>query len=317
MPALISLIIPVYNTEEFLHECLESVSAQTYPHFECILVDDGSTDRSAGICERFCGKDARFRLLKQENRGLPNARNRGLEEAKGEYVCFMDSDDAVHPEALQTALSALESGPYDWAMFDYTRESVPDGSWQDRSATVLDSKMALDGILEEHHLGYFVVWNKLYTRRIIGEIRFRDVLYTEDICFNYEVYRRTRSAVRIHRSLYYWRIREGSLTWNWSPDRRLIRFKSLFMLEVISRKDPSPLRAQCLKRIYRKLLVDRFHLTGTDAYPEFRSLAKKMIQSTFREYLSNKDLSLREKLQFMALWPCPHVVKALLKAKGN
>ena len=90
---MISVIVPVYNVEEYLEECLESIKRQTYTDIEVILVNDGSTDRSKEICERYCEKDSRFKLVNQENKGLSGARNRGMLESKGEFISFVDSDD--------------------------------------------------------------------------------------------------------------------------------------------------------------------------------------------------------------------------------
>ena len=101
MRPLISVIIPVFHVERYVEECLRSVQRQTYPHFEAILIDDGSTDGSAAICERFCAGDQRFRLYRFENEGLSEARNRGTRMAKGEYLTYVDADDWIAPPYLE------------------------------------------------------------------------------------------------------------------------------------------------------------------------------------------------------------------------
>ena len=325
MSTLISIIVPVYNVDGYLQECLESISTQTYPHLECLLVNDGSTDKSVDICKQFCEKDLRFHLLHQEKQGVAAARNRGMEEAKGEYFLFVDGDDILFPDTLQIAWQELDSGPFDWIMFDYIKASsfatslpeyskieakdfVPDRL--DRDAAVLELFECPDPV-------YCVVWNKLYTRRIIGDIRFKNVSYAEDVLFNYEVFRQTRQSLRIHRCLYFWRIRQGSLTSVHSPERILTQFKSLFLLENLSREDQTSMRGICLKNIYRQILITRFHLMGTPLYSNFLSLTKEMKDSTFREYWSNNSVSLFEKIRYLLLWSCPHVMKAILKAMGN
>ena len=107
----ISVIIPVYNAEKWLTEALESLKVQTYGDFEAILVDDGSTDRSAAICQSFCNEDTRFRLISQSNSGVSSARNIGIDSAKGEWIAFMDSDDIMPPDALEVMIShARKSG---------------------------------------------------------------------------------------------------------------------------------------------------------------------------------------------------------------
>ena len=107
---MISVIIPVYNVEPWLDQCLASVAAQTYTDWECILVDDGSTDGSGSICDRWAGKDSRFKVFHQANAGVSTARNRGIELAQGQWINFIDSDDWVDPQYLQALMDASSDG---------------------------------------------------------------------------------------------------------------------------------------------------------------------------------------------------------------
>lgn len=106
----ISIIVPVYNVENYVVSCLQSIASQTYRDFEAIIVDDGSPDRSADLCEEFCKGDTRFRLVHKKNGGLSSARNYGLDWAMGEYVIFIDSDDTVDPDMLKVFVSRFDSG---------------------------------------------------------------------------------------------------------------------------------------------------------------------------------------------------------------
>ncbi len=115
----ISVIIPVYNAAKGLVSCLDSLIAQTHTDFEVLLVDDGSTDESPAICERYCADDTRFRLITQENAGPSAARNRGIAEAQGEYLAFMDSDDFLEPHALATFHEAAETSKADITVCGY------------------------------------------------------------------------------------------------------------------------------------------------------------------------------------------------------
>lgn len=116
---MISVIIPIYNAEAYISECLQSVGNQSYKDFEVICVNDGSQDNSADICQRFVDKDKRFRLINQENGGVSSARNRALKEAKGEYVCFVDSDDVIEPHFLEHLLELSQDGAF--AVCSYSR----------------------------------------------------------------------------------------------------------------------------------------------------------------------------------------------------
>ena len=104
---LISVVIPAYNAEQFLDETLESVLSQTYENWECIIVNDGSTDSTESIAKKWCEKDSRFRLTNKENGGLSSARNWGIKESKAEYIAFLDADDLYLPEYLEFCLKTL------------------------------------------------------------------------------------------------------------------------------------------------------------------------------------------------------------------
>ena len=115
---LVSIIIPVYNSERFLKECFNSILSQYFKDFEVIIVDDGSTDSSLIIEEEY-SKDLRFRVIKQENAGQGIARNRALDIAKGKYITFLDSDDAMKPDFLKETVSKIEGGKYDIVVTNY------------------------------------------------------------------------------------------------------------------------------------------------------------------------------------------------------
>ena len=123
---LISIIVPIYNTERYLTECLESIRAQTYPDFECLLVDDGSTDDSGKICDLFREKDSRFKVFHNSNHGVSYSRNYGIQNAKGYYLTFIDSDDVVDPEMLEKLTSGVEQSEADicFCKFDTFDEKV-------------------------------------------------------------------------------------------------------------------------------------------------------------------------------------------------
>ena len=104
----ISIIVPVYNTEKYLHRCIDSILAQTYTDFELLLINDGSTDKSGAICDEYAAKDNRVRVFHKENGGVSSARNLGLDEAQGEWICFVDSDDYVFEEFLQNFISKID-----------------------------------------------------------------------------------------------------------------------------------------------------------------------------------------------------------------
>ncbi len=118
---LVSVIVPIYNVEAYLERCVESILQQTYEHIEIILVDDGSPDRCGSMCEDYAQKDNRIKVLHKENGGLSDARNAGLEMAKGKYVLFVDSDDLIKKELVESCVQTAEKNSSDIVIFDFNR----------------------------------------------------------------------------------------------------------------------------------------------------------------------------------------------------
>ena len=167
---MISIVVPVYNMEAYLPECLASIVAQRCQDFEVLLVDDGSKDNSLAVCQEWAAKDARFRVFFQQNAGVSVARNRALDEAKGEYVCFVDADDAIAPDYLALLLELTRDGsfPLCW----YTRDKATlgaDGGKLDRYEAKQFIRYVVTDVLNHANL-----WMMLFKRDIIREhgIRF-------------------------------------------------------------------------------------------------------------------------------------------------
>jgi glycosyltransferase involved in cell wall biosynthesis len=135
---LVSVVIPVYNVERFLPECIDTVLGQSYSHLEVILVDDGSTDSSGALCDRYAEQDARVQVIHQENAGVSAVRNRGLDAATGVYVYFLDSDDYIRTDAIEQLLQKADSDCLDVVFFDrlsVDENSVPKEGQRPRSGT--------------------------------------------------------------------------------------------------------------------------------------------------------------------------------------
>ena len=191
MEPQISIIIPVYNAEVYLSQCLESIIAQTYQDWECILVDDGSKDASGRICDEYTARDSRFKTIHKQNGGVSTARNLGISMAIGEYLCFLDSDDQMKPTHLEIGLSKI--GNADILIFGFER-------WNYRTDIRALSENTIVGKIQCHDYLYDLKenpytseffcfpWNKLYKRSIIVEnnISFpTDISFREDEIFGY------------------------------------------------------------------------------------------------------------------------------------
>ena len=214
---LVSVIVPVYNVKRYLEECVSSLVAQTYRNIEILLVDDGSTDGSGALCDRLARTDSRIRVLHKPNGGLSDARNRGLREASGEWVSFVDSDDWVSPVFIEALLrSALETG--------CEISAIPFGKpFKDGDACVLTDSLAavaparplaspcVQRLMLYQTLDTGAPW-RLYSREPLGVDPFPVGLYYEDLASVYRIVRRVdRVAVLDCLDLYAYRMRGDSI----------------------------------------------------------------------------------------------------------
>ena len=214
---MISVIIAAYNAEEYIEKCLCSIKAQTYPHFEAVVVVDGATDNTLELCESFSRLDKRFVTVWRENGGLAAARNTGLENCKGEYVTFVDSDDYVDCNFLATLLGAISTSDCDISVCGYISEDM-DGKEKYRTPlteAVKDKTEFLNSMLVPINRSYGAfVWNKLYKTEIIKKynIRFPDErkYLFEDNVFNYEYMKHVRKGAVSSRCPYHYVFRKNT-----------------------------------------------------------------------------------------------------------
>jgi glycosyltransferase involved in cell wall biosynthesis len=181
----VSVIIPVYNTEQFLGDCLDSVLAQTFTDFEIIAVDDGSTDKSAAIVEQFAAKDNRIVIIHQENKGLSEARNTGIKAACGNWITFVDSDDMLAPRFLQKLLDAAKQNNASIACSDkqlfWKDSEIANGETATAQAIALSPEKALERALYQKEGPDYSAWSKLYDAQIWQSRRFTPGIYFEDM----------------------------------------------------------------------------------------------------------------------------------------
>ena len=204
----ISIIVPVYNVSAYLAECLNSIQNQTVAEWEAILIDDGSTDSSGNICDEYAAKDDRFRVIHQANAGAANAKNTGLDNATGEYIAFVDSDDTVSPVWLETCFNAIETADVVEYGFDrhylsgYEFVPTPD-------VGIFSADEYICQYLNNWQCSLF--WNKIFRSDIIKNIRFRkERRCIDDEFFTYKAVTFARSIVRISDVLYHYRQRKSS-----------------------------------------------------------------------------------------------------------
>ena len=207
----ISVVVPVYNVEDFLTPCLESLVAQTVDDFEVVMVDDGSTDGSVAIAREFAGRDDRFRIVSQANGGLSKARNTGMEVAEGEYLAFLDSDDVLPPNAYELLLGALEKTGSDFAtgnVHRLTRFGTAQSPFLARAFT--ETRMKTHVTKYRPLIADRTAWNKLWRRSFWDRhgFRFPEGRLFEDSPVTVPAHFLASSVDVIADPVYHWRIRE-------------------------------------------------------------------------------------------------------------
>lgn len=210
-----SIIVPVYNTEKYVVECLKSIIGQSYSNFEIIIIDDGSTDSSLNICKRFESFDKRIRLFQQENMGVSAARNRGLKEAKGDYVIFVDSDDYCSPRMLEIILPYLNKDyliTFGYKKI-YKRKTI--GFFSDTCE--LDDLISInEAIIMNNNIGGHIC-NKVFS---LDKIRAKEIYFdtsihhSEDMIFTLEYVKTCKKLVNISMILYSYRMRKSSASFS-------------------------------------------------------------------------------------------------------
>ncbi|WP_158097260.1 glycosyltransferase family 2 protein [Massilimicrobiota sp. An105] len=212
---LISVIIPVYNVELYLDRAVKSILSQTYQNLEIILVDDGSTDKSPQMCDKYKMCDRRVRVVHKENGGLSSARNAGLDIARGKYISFLDSDDWVANDLFEYCLSLIESKPVDIVQYATVITSVVGQSVTNQEKIrILRGKDILDYLMIQSTKSdrYYAAWNCLYTRDIIGELRFPVGRINEDIVWKYQVLSKANMMIDSTIVKHYYYRNDGSIT---------------------------------------------------------------------------------------------------------
>lgn len=214
---MISIIIPVYNVEKYLRECLDSVLAQTFCDYEVIMTNDGSTDNSGSICDEYARRDSRFRTIHKANGGLSSARNAALDIARGEYIFFLDSDDFITPSCLQILVDESRRTGCKIVACHYTHSC--DKLDSHGKTVVMSNNCAIKKTLHQTNRLVNTAWGKLYDRSIFEHERFTEGRWYEDLDAFYRFYSHVDKIAFVQRALYYYRNRQSSFLGHWSENR--------------------------------------------------------------------------------------------------
>lgn len=233
----VSIIIPVYNVENYLRQCLDSILNQTFTDFECILIDDGAIDMSGEICDEYSLKDSRFIVIHTSNSGQGGARNKGLDIAKGDYIVFVDSDDFLEESYLQYLAELIDGSDYDFVSCcaNFVDEG---GNFIKRNDYNFAQKQIVGNDIWEAFFGGNLIedalWNKIYKRQIWECLRFREGLIYEDSEIIVRILKASKKVLFTREYLYNYRIRDNSTMayQNSTVENRIFKKKDLDLLQV-------------------------------------------------------------------------------------
>lgn len=319
MDELISVIVPVYNVKNYLKQCVQSIVGQTYKNLEIILIDDGSTDGSGELCDILKKTDERIKVIHEENSGLSEARNTGLNAARGKYIGFVDSDDYIEPNMYDILIKLCKKNKTSVACARYRYFGIgnePELPKANGLTKVMSGDEFLLNILNGSRSGFstYSVWDRIYRWDIIRDLKFPKGKCYEDIVFTTKAVLKAKRVAYINRELYNYRLRNGSISYkkkNAVFDKKLITDRLPLQKEQIRFLDF--IGKQQLADVARIRYYQEFiKFAAVNPYLEYETV----IQTALREWkltpkkISRLPVSFKGKLMLAAMAMAPSVFMA-------
>lgn len=304
---IVSIIVPIYNTEKYLRTCLDSILTQTFTDFEVILVDDGSVDSSGRICDEYAAKDKRFVVVHKPNEGVSVSRNKGLSLAKGDYVSFIDSDDFIHPQMIEFLYYEINNHNCSFSMV--LEESVHEDNYTIKNKNILNYKTEIirkkDCIYNLTHEGnekknFVHLLGKLYNKDCLYGIKFdEDISLSEDLLFNFEFYLKKGNGIRILLPMYFRTLLRGDSLSSRKPTDMIynaeIYQKSLSLIP----SNEKVFRSYVLENIMNRIV----NFKRVNRKTELRYMAKDRGRILFsiikNEFFKNNHISWKKKIKLL------------------
>lgn len=308
MEEIVSIIVPVYNTKPYLKRCVDSVLCQTYPKFELILVDDGSTDGSGMLCDEIAYSDPRIRVIHQKNGGVSAARNSGLKNLNGDFLLFLDSDDTIESITLQKCIEAMQKNSADVAIFGWKayqeNQLVDSGIYG--GGILEDSKQMIKDILADRHIyggGYpNKLWrvNSFFDNAGYFPMFNTDLSYVEDMEWVIRMLKKAKKVVLLDYYFYNYLLRENSASQSAEKnEQRLIAYHDSMKQFVVDLGDYPDLQRWFYPIYYSELVNSIVDARRKKQCVVAEALTKKL-SNQFLEVL-HSDVSLKVKLRCLAI----------------
>lgn len=308
MNKLVSIIVPVYNVEKYLKECVDSIINQTYSELEVILIDDGSSDESGIICDEYAKKDARVRVIHQKNQGLSEARNTGMRNAKGYYIYFCDSDDYLDREAIEVLTFTAEKTEVDCLFFNaeaFSDEGIQirSGSYKRKHNYEIQNGMTagFKQLLYDEYMPCIPL--HFYKKGFLDafSLTFKPGIYSEDELFSFYVYLNAEKVGYVDNAFYFRRMRQGSIMTTCNNLEK--KFQSY--VDIIFDMEKSSINAVGIEKKYCYEYLDRMTKSALLMYRRLDSDEKKNEKYNFEklkniilQYNGFGDISLIVRLYF-------------------
>ena len=302
MEELISIIIPVYKVEEYLNKCINSIRNQTYKNIEIILVDDGSPDKCGAMCDEYAKTDNRIKVIHKKNEGLSEARNAGIEIAKGKYITFVDSDDYVIDTYISFLYNLIKENDADMSMgkhyIQYPKRTMDTGTGKKYE---LNAKEALEMCLYSNDIDVSA-WAKLYKAELFKEIRYPKARVFEDSATIYKLIDKSKKIAFKSEPIYYYVIRENSIINKGFDHRMLDLIKSTEEMTQFTKKKYPELEKAANRRMmyaYLSTLTQMLRRNHIDAEIEKKLL--EYIKAHSREVLKDKRIPKRDRVALISI----------------
>lgn len=312
---IISIIVPVYNVENYLKRCIESILNQTFTDFELILVNDGSTDGSGIICKEFSSVDDRIKVINKNNGGLSSARNSGIEIARGKYISFIDSDDYINNNMFEILYREIIFSNSDISICNYCKVSdynrPVDNNLQYKSQIFEGKENILNQLCDEKRMQFTVAWNKLYDKSLFNSIRFKEGKLHEDEFIAHEILDKANKVIYIESDLYYYYQREDSIMKKFNIDRLDFLDAIKERIEYFKKNNYMPLKEKT-EKLYLEMFFCYYNIIKNEKSSKvLYELRKKIIKHKILLFKNNKIL-IKEKLLLLLFVINPSLYRKIL-----
>lgn len=309
----VSIIVPVYNVEKYIGQCIDSIIKQNYTNIEIILVDDGSQDNSGKICDDYAKKDNRIRVIHKKNGGVSSARNVGIQEANAKYITFVDSDDYIAENYIEELYYEIKNKNTDISICG-TIDIDENGKYINKSIgyeNKINSSEALKELLNEKYYKS-VVWAKMYKKEVIENIKFNEnTIIAEDLEFLFKTICEANSVgVNTKKNIYYYRLRENSASTNeynenWQKEIEIC--KDIIDYAMINRQDIVLNAIRRYVRINCTCMEKILKYTKNDN-KNYNNL-KDNIKPYLKKYILNYEVDFKEKVKVLLLMHFKNIFK--------